>query len=276
MKTLTTLFLLLCTIALLASDKTPKNSLGLNWGIGHLQRQDFNFTPMIHDAWSPANIAIIYQRSANWEQRANIKFGSYHASISDPFEYYWNTSENVDLSGRHSFTMLDVNYALGKTVYQNDRMKVALGGRSRNRLNTQFYLFGINWLGSFGYYLSFGLDVWTNVQYTIAPKHQLQVEFALPLFSYNARSPYHSQDDWFFENVLSHKVIPTLIEYIKDGQLESWGTSQSVDFDLVYTYALSPRFDLGARYNLSINWNKNPVNYTSIKNIFSLTCNYKF
>lgn len=276
MKTLSILIFLSCTLSIFAQERESTNSLGVQWGVGHLQRQDFNFSPMIHDTWSPANLALIYKRSADWEQRAGIKFGSYSASITDQFEYYWDTPDVKEQSGAHSFTLLDLNYALGKTVFQNEHLNIALGGRSRNRLNASYYLFGINWLGSFGYNFSFGLDAWTNVRYIIASKHQLELDFALPLFSYNARSPYHSQDDWFFENVISHKPISTVVEYIKDGELISWGKSQSVDFDLAYTYKLSKRFDIGASYALSINWNQSPLNYTSIENCFYLSCNYKF
>ena len=217
-----------------------------------------------------------FERSAKWEQQAHIKFGNYTTAITEPFEYYWDTPDKKESSGNHSFMVLDLDYALGKTVFENNKTKITLGGKSNNRLNASYYMYGIYWLGSFGYYLNFSVDAWTNVAYQLSEKSKLELDLALPLFAWNTRSPYNSQDDWYFENSISHNDFLILMEYIKDGELESWGKSQNIDIDLNYKYSLSDRFDVGAGYAASLSWNQDPVKFTQVENTFYFSFNLKF
>ena len=85
-----------------------------------------------------------------------------------------------------------------------------------------------------------------------------------------------SQDDEFFQAIFHHKGLPTFIEYLRGGEFQSWGVSQSLDFDLGYTFAISGAFDLKASYWLSMNLNQVPNRFASVEHIVYLGGKFKF
>lgn len=207
----------------------------------------------------------------NWSSK--LMFGLYKPMIGEQFEY--NSFYNgIQPTLPQSFLMLDINYSLGKNILDKGKWKLALGGRSANRLNSSNYDFGP--AGSYGYYYSFGLDIWMNVKYRLSEKHRFVSNLALPVFAYNSRSPYLSADDQYFENASSHKGFESFLNYIKSGELQSWGSYQKVDFDVSYYYTLSDKWDIGGKYVLALDFNQVPTNFTQIENIFYLSVNLKF
>ena len=107
-------------------------------------------------------------------------------------------------------------------------------------------------------------------------KHTFDSEFALPLFSFLARSPYTSQDDLYLERIMVHGDLKVFGEHLKSATFQSWGKSQMVDFDLAYKYALNEKWDLGITYLFVMNLHNSPVRYTSIENVFYLGTTIKF
>ena len=250
------------------------NSISLNWGVGNIQRQDLSFSPMIHRDWSPVNFVLTFSRSKKFEQTASVKFGNYKPSVVPPYSYISPFSGNEYLTATHSFNVLDVNYAFGKKMIENDAWKISIGGRSRNRLNASNYNFGV--FGSFGYYFAFGIDFWAKFEYKLSEKQRVISSIAIPIFSSVSRSPYMSQDDPYFMDNYTHKGFKAFTNYIKRGTLQSWGNSQSLDFNLMYTYSLSEKWDVGGSYWFSLNLNQQPTHFSSIENVICLSGHFKF
>lgn len=269
--------LLFSQIDLLAQEEAQlgvQKAFVFSIGMGNIKRQDLNFSPMIHQKWSPINVNIMFTKSKKFEQQAYLKFGLYQPIIGSPFDFTSAFNEEDNTTGPHVFTLVDINYSLGKAVIVKDDFKFTVGGRWRNRLQPSSYLFGN--AGSFGYYISLGLDVWLNLQYDLNERNQFVVNAGIPLFSYTARSPYKSQNDEYFADSYNHKPFATLINYIQRGDLESWGTSQIFDFDVNYHYQLSEKWDIGMSYWLSMNFNQRPLPFNSIENVFYLTGRLNF
>lgn len=99
---------------------------------------------------------------------------------------------------------------------------------------------------------------------------------ALPIFSYLARSPYTGQDDPYLERIMVHGDLKIFVQQLKSGNIQSWGTSRMVDVELSYNYALNTRWDIGITYLFSMNLHNNPVQYTSIENVFYLGTTFNF
>lgn len=264
---------LICGGNIQAQNENPR-SLQLSWGVGNLVRQDLTFSSIVLRSTSPLNVALTYSRSQKWEQRVFVKFGQYSAMVGEPFDYYWDTPDEPSSRYPHSFTMLDVNYSLGKSLIDNGKWKLIVGGKVKNDLHISYNNFAA--FGHFGYYLSFGLDAWVNLHYQPGEKHHFQSNLSLPLASYISRSPYTSQNDKYFEDNYDHSDIKALLNFMKRGSIHSWGQSQTVDFDLSYFYQLTEKWEIGGNYYLSMNFNQTPTNYASIEQVLSLSGKFNF
>jgi len=258
---------------IILAQNEGKQALTLAVGAGHIMRQNLSFSPMIHTSWSPLNACVQYTKSKKMEQQLYIKFGQYRAIVGESFSFNSFFNEEESETGPHIFTLLDINYSLGKKIALREDFSLALGGRLRNRLQPASYLFGN--AGSFGYNFSLGLDLWLNFQYALNEKNHFMANLAIPVFSYNSRSPYLSQDDEYFFDSYSHNGFTNFIQLLKDGEIESWGKSQSMDFDISYFYTVSAKWDIGVAYWLSMNFSQAPTSFSSIENIFYLTGRFK-
>lgn len=257
-------------------EQVPKNSsIQLNWGIGNLQIQNISASPMIHKNWSPVNVAVRYERSKRLDQQVNVKFSQYKDQVGEPFGYSAiYTDDKLVSTVPHSFVMLDISYSLGKQILNNNDWKLTLGGRSSNFLNQSAYDLGP--AGSSVYYYSFGLDVWLNAKYDLGEKSSFVANLALPIFSWTTRSPYLTQDGQYFADNLTHKGGDAFANYLKRGEIQSWGKRQSFNFDLSYYYRLSDKWQLGAAYGLTMHFNQEPQRFGSIENIFQLSGKFNF
>lgn len=257
-----------------AQDGEKANSLSLGWGFGHLKIQDRVFSPTIHSGNSPVNAIVSYIHSDKLEQLLYVKLGNFSSGVFEPYSFYWDTPEESRMTWPSSYTHLDINYSLGKSIIQKNEIKWVLGGRSRNRLLTSSNARGP--YAFFGYYFSLGLDLWSQLSYTINDRNSFTANLALPVFSFSTRSPYMSQDDWFYQDTYYDKAVLALIEFIKDVKPESWGKSKSLDMDLSYYYSLSEKWDIGATYWFSLNMSKYPRSFTSVENLLTISFKYKF
>ena len=268
--------LIFLTMAMMAQEQEQErvNSFGLNWGMGHVKRQDLSFSPLIHQDWSAINFILSYERSKILEQEARVGFSQYSTQVGEPytFELYFNsgTYETYD----HSFTQLDVNYALGINIVERGNFKMAMGGKVRIRLCPSNYMWGDN--GSFGYYFSNSLDAWLKMGYKLNDKNHLRAHVGLPIFSSVSRSPYMSQNDEYFADNLEHNDFKSLMNFLKRSEIQSWGVSQGVDLDLAYFHAFSKRWELGASYWLSMNFNQAPTPLASTEHTFFISTRLKF
>jgi len=83
---LSLVLLLTATMNTLAQDSVT-NSLSMQYGISHLQRQDLNLSPFIHTGISPVNVLLGWDRSANLEQRLTVRFNMINTKVEYPFTY---------------------------------------------------------------------------------------------------------------------------------------------------------------------------------------------
>jgi hypothetical protein len=115
-----------------------------------------------------------------------------------------------------------------------------------------------------------------TVRYQLNDKIVVSSNLYLPIFSYQARSPYLAQNGEYFENASSHKPLTTVKEYVKDGQFVSWNKSQIIDYDIAFAYNISPKWDVGLKYLFSANFNQDPHELSSFENYIYLTTALKF
>jgi hypothetical protein len=269
-------FLLFLTMAMMAQeaqDEARVNSFALNWGMGNIKRQDFTISPFTHRDYSPLNFQLVYERSKKLEQQASLKFGQYSPRIGEEYTYYsfYNGEETAE---PHYFTMIDINYALGLSVLEKRKWKLIIGGKSKNQFYASTYNFGPS--GPSPLYIAFGLNIWLNLKYDLNEKHHFKSNLSLPLFAHIYRDPYLAQDDEFFQNLISHKPLKELAERIKDGEMQSWGTSQSFDFDLSYAYVINEKWNLGFTYRLSMDFNQSPTRFSQVENVIYINGTFKF
>ena len=262
---------LLTTTTLLSAQEIKSNAIGINLGMGKLQKQDLIFSPFVARDWSPLNVRLEYEHHGKLDHRAEVRFGHYTYFVGDPFSYY---SREIKYDKYpHSFVDLDLNYSLSKNVFRSSTWTISAGGRIRNRFQIANYEFGH--AGQFSYHLAIGLDALVNVEYRTG-RHTLNASLALPTFSYLARSPYTGQDDEYLERIMVHGDLKIFAEQLKSGTIQSWGTSQMADIEFSYMYALNDTWDLGITYLFSMNRHSSPVQYTSIENVIYLGTAIKF
>lgn len=278
MKNLFIIFFLILPYTVFAQEEEqqPKTrSIQLNWGIGNLQIQNISASPMIHKDWSPVNFALRYERSKKLEQQFYVKFSQYEDQVGEPFKYSAIYTDDKFVSTiPHSFVMLDLSYSLGKQILDENDWKLTLGGRSSNCLSQTAYDLGPS--GSGVYYFSLGLDAWLNVKYDLGEKSSFVANFALPIFSWATRSPYLSADGQYIADNSTHKGVDAFFNYLKRGEIQSWGKRQSFNFDLSYYYSFTDKWQLGAAYGLTMHFNQEPQRFGSIENIFQLSGKFNF
>jgi len=263
--------LLIVSMGLRAQEEA-ENSLGLYLGVGKLKKQDLIFSPFVHQDWSPVNVVLNYRHSGKLEHRASFRYGHYSAYTGDLYNYAWDEITYTKLE--HSFTEVDINYSLGYKLTENEQWSFILGGRFRNRFQISYYDYGPS--AQFAYHMPIGLDAWFNVNFDPGDKHHLEANLMLPLFSYVARSPYLGQDDAYLERISVHGDLKIFFQHLGSGELQSWGSSQILDFDLGYRYALSDRWELGAAYRFSVNLHASPLDFKSYESLFLIGSTFKF
>jgi hypothetical protein len=265
------LSVLLTSPTLLRSQVQKSNALGIHLGMGHLQKQDLIFSPFVASDWSPLNVLLDYAHHGKINQKLSLRFGQYSYFVGEPFSYY---SRDVEYEKYpHSFTNLDLNYSLSKSIFRSSNWTISAGGRVRNSFQISNYEFGH--AGQFSYHLSLGLDALVDVGYRTG-RHSVNASLALPIFSYLARSPYTGQDDFYLERIMVHGDLKIFWEHLKSGTIQSWGTSQMIDIELGYNYTLNSTWDIGITYLFSMNLHNTPVQYTSIENAIYLGTTFNF
>lgn len=263
---------LLFSLGLSGQDENH-NAITLNWGMGKIKRQDLTVSPFIHKEWSPVNIMLSFSRTKKFNHLLEFKYSSYNPGIIEPYDFktFYNGEERgLD----HSFTLIDLNYALGKSIIDKKDRSFVIGGKSRNLIYASDYNFGT--VGPSPMYISFGLDIWLNAEYNLNEKHYFKSNLSLPIFSYIYRAPYLAWTDEYFENISSHKGLKEFASRIEDGHFQSWASSQRFDFDLSYAYVLNKNWDLGICYLLSNNFNQTPTSFSQIESGIYLNANFKF
>lgn len=275
MKKVIILLLVALSHCVLMAQQAVSKSIQLNMGIGHLVRQDLSFSPMIHRKWSPVNLQFGYERKTDkMVQHIQAGFNMYKPSIGKPFEYYRDNPENVLTSYRHSFKQVELNYRFLFPAISGDKFNFSFGGRQRNRLVASDYMYAIT--SSFAYYFSFGLDASFQLNYRIDEKNRISANLNTSIFAFNTRSPYLGIDDQYLEDNYSHNGFKAFLNYIGNGQMQTWDKAQDMDLSVTYEKRISDRWSLIATYYLATNFNQSPTNYNSIQNTLFVGGKLKF
>ena len=265
------LSMLILSSTLLSAQDKKQNTFSMNLGMGNLQKQDLIFSSFIIRDWSPLNVLLEYGHTGKMDQKVSLRFGQYFDYTGEPFSYYARGKEYEKLP--HSTSNVDLNYSITKRILHTNNWKISAGGRYRNRFQMTNYEFGHS--GQFSYNLSYGLDALISSGYQ-SGKHAIQSEFAIPVFSFLARSPYTSQDDPYLERIMVHGDVKIFAEHLKSATMQSWNTSQMIDFDLSYIHTLNEKWDIGVTYLFTMNLHNTPLRYTSIENVIYLGTTLKF
>lgn len=254
-------------------DKVQQ-SLFAGWGAGHLARQDLTFSPMIHRAFSPANLLLEYRRDGRFYQNVATRFGMYQSVVGSPFTYYRTDIGEELQTWPHSFTFIDIGYTFGKEVFRTSHFRVLAEGRFLTRLLPSFYTFGS--AGSFGYYISSGIEVGMRAEWQVREGHILGAGMLLPTGSLIARSPYLSQDDTFHQDIYSHNGFLTFLSLLRHMEPRSWGSSQGIDMEAGYTISFSKKWEGSFRYLFSLELDQKPTSFTSLYHVVFLGTTINF
>lgn len=244
-----------------------KNSFSLGWSGASIARQDLIFSPLVHRDFSALGLKIAYQREGIFVHKIEVQFNSLAPAYQAPYSFY--EDEEHYTAQPHQFSLIRLNYSMGKRIFQNEKMKFWTGGALLSDLQALNYQYGR--ISYFGYYLSAGLGVFARFEYFLNARQGFSFQLRIPIVSWMARSPYAINDDEFIENISSHRTLKTLGALWSDGQLVSWNRLQYGDFRLNYFYNLTKQWSVQAGYGYSFIHSEEPRPLTSRLHQFQIS-----
>jgi hypothetical protein len=270
-------FLLLFLIAGLtciisAQENNRFHSVSIRWGPGYLARQDLIFSPFIHNDFSLLHTGLEYTRTADIYQHVLVRYSGYSQILKQPFEYM--VYDEVKAAFPGTFTFVDLDYMVGKSIHPAGRFSLTLGGLFSSDIQALNYVYGR--IGHFGYYASLGLGGFLKVDHRFSQKNMAGVSLQLPFISWLARSPYLVNDDAFIENTSSHSGVKTFLNFLADGKPATWNRLQCFDLYIYYSYTLNARLKLGAGYLFAFIHSSSPRNLLSCANTLNLSATFSF
>lgn len=263
-------FSLITSFVLQAQD--TKNCIQLQIGLSNIARQDLVFSPFVHKDFSPINIGIRYQREKKFYQNIHLRFSSLKPSFIGPYEFF--DDNETKQTSPHIFTMIDLDYWLGKEFRRRSKSITKAGIAFNADIQALNYVYGRT--SFFGYYSAIGLGGFISQTYNANKKNKITGQIALPLFNWVARSPYLVNDDEFIENISSRSGVKTFFAFIGDGNFATLNKSQILDFRLNYAYKLNDRWELGVDYLFEFIHSKEPRNLLSYRNSIFINGTFKF
>lgn len=246
--------------------------LSLSWGLGFIERQDLIFSPFIHSDITFANLGLEYTREARLFQNVQFRYAGFNPMVSNPYDF--TVHGEPEHAYPHTFTMVDLDYMMGKQIKQINKYTFTAGGLFNADVQAMNYVYGR--ISSLGYYAAFGLGVFGKTDYALNKKSKLSAVLKLPLVVWLARSPYLVNDDQFIENISSHSGFNSFMAFIQDGKLATWNRVQTFDVQLKYTYSLSSKWELGAAYLFEFIHSSRPRNLLSYRNSLYISGNFRF
>lgn len=264
--------LLHLSVLLTAQDTGVPNSITLEAGAGYIQRQDLVFSPMIHNVFTAVNAGLNYTREADLFQSIGLGFASYDPMVTDPYTFTLYGEERIAVP--HLFTLVELDYLLGKSIRGKERSDLVLGGMFTSDIQALNYVFGR--IGHFGYYAALGAGVFARYGLRLGEGGKLTSTVRIPLASLLARSPYLVNDDTFIENQASHSGVRTFFAFLGDGEVATWNSLQYFDLDLAYTHRIGSRWDLGIKYGFGFIRSIHPRFLLSFQNAVRIAGTFKF
>ncbi|RPI44852.1 MAG: hypothetical protein EHM46_02380, partial [Bacteroidetes bacterium] len=221
-------FLIQVAVLLTAQDTQSRNSISLEAGAGHLQRQDLVFSPMIHRDATLVNAGIRYLRDSRIIQMAAISFAHYDPMVTEPYNFFLQGEEMTAYP--HLFTFVELDYMLGKRIGRNGNTDWIIGGQLTLDIQAVNYVYGR--ISHFGYYAAPGAGLFAGYERSLGQTGRLASSIRIPVVSLLARSPYLINDDEFIENQSSHSGVKTFFAFLGDSEIATWNTLQYFDIDL--------------------------------------------
>ena len=242
--------------------KISSPELSLRIGPGNYSRQDQIFSPFVHHDWSFLNVGLKYHWGKKSIQFIDFEFGSYNPSLVPTYEY-----NDDDQTYPHSFTLVNLTYALGKKINTNNQnTRLITGGFFEADVEASTYNFA--WLGTFGYMAPFSIGAWGEYQYDLSERNTISARVMLPLVSWVARSPYLASDDEFIENNYTHSGVDAFFNYLGDGELQTLNRIQQLEVNAGYKHSLSEKWSLGGLYEFRFMHSNKPLNFLSYRHTF--------
>jgi hypothetical protein len=260
---------LLLSITTFAQAQEFKNAWSFQYGAGSLTKQDLVFSPFVHSSTTPLQIGLGYTRLATWHQNLNLRFAAFGTALVDAYPF--TLDGEIQRSQPHNFTLIDVDYGLGRPINRT----TSAGLQLAVDVQALTYSYG-RVSGSFGYFANFGLGIYFEKRHSFAERHRISGKLSLPLLNWLARSPYLVNDDVFIENTSSHNGLKTFLSFIEDGNLVGLDKFQSIDLQLKYAYHLTPRWTLGANYLFEFVHSKQPRNLLQYRHSLHLLTAFNF
>lgn len=266
------LLIWLTTVSSFGQQIAKRNALTLRIGGGFIMRQDFVFSPFIHEDFSLMNLRLDYTRKDHFLQKVSLQYANFNPMLEESYEFTVHGEQNTAYP--HNFNLIDLDYQLGKKIKETKNASLAIGGLFSSDIQAMNYVYGR--ISSFGYFFSFGLGCIGIYERQINVKSKLEATLKLPLVIFLARSPYLVNDDEFIENISSHSGFKTFMAFLGDGQMTTWNKIQTLDFELKYKYSVSERWEFGADYLFELIHMSQPRNLLSLRNSLNLSATFEF
>lgn len=277
------LFLLIGSILFVRTEKgvvqpeppNRKNSLGLEYGLHHLQRQDLAFSPLVYRGQALPNLHLTFRRiNGRRQQAVDLGVKAFSATSNERFTYLkWRTLEPTETLPS-TFVGLHLRYTYLRHLNSSAKLKVWAGAGLENQIDAMFLEFG--GAGAFGYGTYLSLSPTGQLQYLPSPRTSFFAELAVPLVSWVARSPYAVNDDGYIWNQRSHQALPTLLNLMGDGEVSTLNQLQQVRLQVGYQRALSGRFSFRTRYEGTYARYTRPRQTITLTNSLSFGLQYHF
>lgn len=264
------LMLFLCSA--LHAQELKKKEWSISLGTGHLSQQHLVFSPFVHQDISFLNLGLSYSRQANFYQQYRLTVANFSSMVAEPFLF--REYDEVQTANPHSFTFVNLDYVLGKTLKRGQTSGFTVGGLLSAKIQANNYVYGR--FSNFGYFSTFGLGVFGKYDYMPGARNKFSFTARVPLVSWLAQSPYLVNDDEYIENTYSHSGITTFFNFIADGEATSWNRLQYLDLEARYQYRLSDRWALGAAYAFEFIHSSEPRSFWSFRNGLMFSTSYQF
>ena len=245
----------------------------LRLGAGRIDRQDKIFSPFVQSGASVQQLGLHWQRSARWEQFADINYSGFAATRFPVFDYTKKPEMETKTILPHTFTFVEINYGLGKK-WQSGAYTFSAGGALENTVQAFNYQYGE--ASFFGYFAAFSLSPWLQISRPLGRKGHVKAAMSIPVMSWVARSPYLINDDEFIENAASHKGLKTFADFIQDGSLQFPDQLQKLSASLGYSHPLGQRWTVGLQYRFQFIRHTEPLTLLSYQNDLRVEIGWNF
>ena len=263
--TLTIAFLLYTILEIIAQDTlgkvTGKNAIQLQFGLEKGYFEDLNFSPMNYSC-SGLAINIGYRRNLKNDGHlffsSNFHIGELKFGELNPYVSEFNTSDHYNLN-------LEIGYL--KNIPNNtSKIKTLVGGQYHSYVDVVFY----DGAEAVTFYGLHSIDLMGSISWDISNSHALFSTISIPVFGLLVRPPYTGWDKY----IVDHQNNPLPVFF--RGNWTTLNKFLAFNWDIQYQYAISPRWDLTAKYQFRYYRTEELKTAIIPSNQFTIGTNFKF